>query len=87
VGVNFAVVGQIDGNVPGPVQVWILQQIEGQVLGGLLLFFSAQVATILPQAFAKFTARQGIRVGLERLRLDKLAQNKASRAAVIGCGP
>ena len=37
VGVDFAVVGQIDSNVPGAVQVRILEQVQSEVLGSLLL--------------------------------------------------
>ena len=87
VGINFAVVGQVDGNMAGAVQVGILQQVQGQVLGGLLLLLETKRAPVLPKTFAEFTARKSVRMVLKRLGGDKLAQNKASRAAGIGCGP
>ena len=56
VGINLAVIGQVNGNMPGAVKVRILQQVECEILGGLLLLLETQRTAMLSQVLAKFTA-------------------------------
>src|SRR5690554_407954 len=72
--VDLAVVGQVDADVPGAVQVRMFQKVQSQLFRSLLLLFKTQGPALAAQMLAKFGAGQGV-------------QNKASRAAVIGCSP
>src|SRR5690554_7656766 len=63
--VDLAVVGQVDTDVAGTVQVRMFQKVQGQLFGSLLLLLKAQGASLAAQMLAKFSAGQGVRMRSE----------------------
>jgi hypothetical protein len=63
--VDLAVVGQVDADVPGAVQVRMFQKVQSQLFRGLLLLLKTQGPALAAQMLAKFGAGQGVRMGFK----------------------